>query len=249
MGIVILIIIIVIAAVVAKKYFSAKKQKETELESKQKSNDDMVQSTIESSKASQGSKTQWDSNFEIANKFFIAKEYTLNKEGFWPTSWNVSAKWKITKGQFDEAITAIIGNRGTKEYALNRCDLDESEVAEVDSVQLKGFLPGSNRWANFDNERKGDYTDQYGYAWIFCTDDTFDSFTLVIDLLKGRVSENSDRLFYQDIISYKVVSDTDYDMDLFQVKTAADEQIYRVESADQVSQIRSKISEKKKTRK
>ena len=185
-------IVIVIALFVAWKYFSLKKAKEAELKRLQEQNYADVRKLFNTASGT------LDANTQKAIEYFVKKEFSLNKPGFWPGGWSITFEYSMTPEQYDNVVAQIVGEKGTMEYALDACGLDESEVTEVEPIRFAGYNRGG---AKLNREGR---TERYEVAWMFFTSTELHLCIGSVNLLSGgRTSIETMEFFYRDVTTFR----------------------------------------------
>ena len=116
---------------------------------------------------------------------------------------------KPSDAEIDAQLNSLMG--GLKEQALRKLGLDEEEIKIAPPLFLKSYSYGKSRLGDKTNQKMCDKWGKDGYlrspecvlsAWFF-TEDQIYHYVRVASLVSSSVRENTDEVFYKDVVSVK----------------------------------------------
>ena len=113
----------------------------------------------------------------------------------------------FSDSQLDQYCESLV--KDLKTEALNRLNLDEDEVREVEPVQVSGYDNTSKAWGILYKQGKDSMwrSSQYQVAVIFCSKDMVHCFVRNFSIIMNDSHDSVEEYFYRDIVSIKVARD------------------------------------------
>ncbi len=114
--------------------------------------------------------------------------------------------------EYDNLILNRIKEIASKEVALRRIGVDESQVAEIKPVCFLGFEEESGVLSRYGNDGRF-RTSQYSVSWLFSGDNQIFVFSAFMDLLTHKTKSITREYFYKDITNFSsIFSNYEYEI-------------------------------------
>jgi hypothetical protein len=121
----------------------------------------------------------------------------------------------LKKGMKDEEYESIVMAKvksiDTKQKALNKIGLDESQVNEIVPIHLEGYLAvDSNKKKIYNRVGKDGIlrTSVYQVSWVFFSSTQIYMYQYTFGIFDGDKKETTEEYFYKDITNFSTDSDT-----------------------------------------
>lgn len=105
-----------------------------------------------------------------------------------------------------EAVSKI-----TKEKALEKIGLDESQVSEIEPVHFENFYWDEKNGRNYSKWIKKDHefvSSAYQITWIFFGDTQMYVYQYLLNMDRNEKKESTEEYFYKDVTNFSTSSDT-----------------------------------------
>ncbi|MCL2650604.1 MAG: hypothetical protein FWD60_06200 [Candidatus Azobacteroides sp.] len=136
-----------------------------------------------------------DEKQKKALRYFIVKDGCLQKT--------------VKDEEYDALVKSILDSFNSKEKAMNKIGLDESELQEIDPVHFEGFAFGKK--ANYSKKGKDNKyrSSRYEITWLFFSSSQVYMHSFALNLDEDGKKESTEEYFYKDITNFSTVSDTE----------------------------------------
>jgi hypothetical protein len=117
-------------------------------------------------------------------------------------------KKTVTDAEYDALVKATLDSFNSKQKALKKIGLDESELKEIDPVHFEGFVFGdknSYTKRGADNKYR---SSKYQISWLFFNASQVYLYQYTFNLDEDGKKEATEEYFYKDITNFSTASDT-----------------------------------------
>lgn len=105
---------------------------------------------------------------------------------------------------FDSVLLKTINENASKECALRRINIDESQVCEVEPICFQGFEAERGFLGRYGLDGRF-RTSQYSVTWLFFSDSQIFVFNIFFDLLYHKTKIVTYEYFYKDITNFSSI--------------------------------------------
>ena len=115
---------------------------------------------------------------------------------------------KMTDEQYEAMVKEQVSKLNTKERALNKIGLDESELKEIDPVHFENYVFGKKAFAKMGKDGKL-RSSAYQVSWLFFSSTQVYLYQYTFNLDEDGKQERTEEYFYKDITNFSTSSDTE----------------------------------------
>jgi hypothetical protein len=116
-------------------------------------------------------------------------------------------KETVTDQEYDALLQSMLDSFNSKQKALNKIGLDESELKEIDPVYFEGYKFDKSSYAKrgADNKLR---SSKYQISWLFFNAEQVYLYQFTFNFVEDGKNEATDEYFYKDITNFSTSSDT-----------------------------------------
>jgi len=116
-------------------------------------------------------------------------------------------KKTVSDQEYDALLQSMLDSFNSKQKALNKIGLDESELKEIDPVYFEGYKFDNNSFAKrgADNKLR---SSKYQISWLFFNAEQVYLYQFTFNFVEDGKNEATDEYFYKDITNFSTSSDT-----------------------------------------
>jgi len=117
-------------------------------------------------------------------------------------------KKTVSDQEYDALVQSVLDSFNSKQKALNKIGLDESELKEIDPVHFEGYVFGDNNSfakSGADNKWR---SSKYQISWLFFNASQVYLYQFTFNLDEDGKKEATEEYFYKDITNFSTSSDT-----------------------------------------
>lgn len=150
----------------------------------------------------QGNTTPDSKGNEITTNYHdeIVLQYFSNEQ----KSGCFGRKPKWTDKDYDNMLLRWLNANATKEFALHKLGVDESQVNEIEPICFQGFESEDTFIGRYGLDGKF-RTSQYSVTWLFFSDSQIFVFNIFYDLLYHKTKIITYEYFYKDITNFSSI--------------------------------------------
>ena len=114
----------------------------------------------------------------------------------------------FTDAEYDALVQAKVKSLNSKQRALNKLGLDESEVNEIEPVHFEGYYFDEKKtFAKWGKDRVW-RSSAYQISWIFFSSTEVYVYQYTFNMDEDGKKESTEEYFYKDITNFSTSSDT-----------------------------------------
>ena len=117
-------------------------------------------------------------------------------------------KKTVKDEEYDALVKSVLNSFNSKQKAMAKIGLDESELKEIDPVHFAGYVFGDNN--SFTKRGKDNLyrSSKYEICWLFFSSTQVNCYKFAFNLDEDGKKETTEEYFYKDITNFSTSSDT-----------------------------------------
>ena len=117
-------------------------------------------------------------------------------------------KKTISDAEYDALVQSVLQTINSKQKAINKIGLDESELQEIEPVHFEGYVFGDKN--SFSKPGKDNLwrSSKYQISWLFFSATQVYLHQFSFNLDEDGKKESTEEYFYKDITNFSTTSDT-----------------------------------------
>jgi hypothetical protein len=113
----------------------------------------------------------------------------------------------VKDAEYDALVKSTLATLNSKQNAINKIGLDESELKEIDPVTFEGYVYGDNNFAKRGKDNLW-RSSKYQISWLFFTDKQVFLYQYTLNFDEDGKKEATEEYFWKDITNFSTSSDT-----------------------------------------